>query len=321
LECKIGNTYIMKPPVMEDSPTMVELPNPSQPKGTFTGKPPTAQFGVGDRVKPHTTVSAVVEPEPEHGYAPAAGEILSLFSTPFLRGVIDLDTEVIAQDCRLLCDQVAERTGYNPQHEYTTYFDDDIRTSMHDMGWFKDFSNIIKDSYVTFVTNMFQHPVSHLERDDIHLFAWVSRYTGPHQHEAHNHVNCLISGTYYIKNTDEVTQPIKFWSPNHGVISNHQSVERPQERDNMPNMVFDGVHGSDSTMSYYPQEGQFLLWPSYILHSVPPVMGDVPEDYERISISFNLKHRVETDSNTTGDNMSYSFFEEEVTNEGEAHVK
>lgn len=279
----------MKSPVMEDTPTTVDLPNPN----------PT--------------------PEPietdEHGYKPAYGNILSLFSTPFLRGQLDLDTDVVAEDCRKLVSQVAERVGDNPNHEYTTYFDEDLRMAMNDMGWFKDFSNIIKDSYVTFVTNMFQHPVSHLERDDIHLFAWINRYTGPHQHEAHNHVNCLMSGTYYVKTSEENPQPIKFWSPVHGLLSNHQSVERPQERDGFPNMMFDGVQGSDSTMSYFPQESEFLLWPSYILHSVPPVQSIVGDDYERISISFNLKHRLELDNTTTGDNMSYSFMEEDISDD------
>lgn len=40
---------------------------------------------------------------------------------------------------------------------------------------------------------------------------------------------------------------------------------------------------------------------------VPQYEGELEEDYERITISFNLYHNKPIDSNETGRNLDYSF--------------
>ena len=248
-------------------------------------------------------------------YRPAEGEIVPMFAVPFLRGRIPLDMKQVSEDCRDLVAQVKKIEGDNPATNYTTYFNEDIRISMHELPWFKEFSNVIKDSYVAFCSNMFHHPVGHLQRDDIHLFAWINVYNEPHSHATHNHVNSLMSGTYYIKTNDDAQQ-IKFTSPNICVNANHQAVDRPLQRENYPDFEFDGVEGCDSYARYQPREQEFLLWPSYIQHEVPAVDPSYQQEgdlgYERISLSFNLKHRLPIDNNQTGDNLSYDFLEENV---------
>ncbi|MAL34535.1 MAG: hypothetical protein CMK95_00560 [Pseudomonas sp.] len=240
-----------------------------------------------------------------HAYTPAEGYIMNMFPTPFLRGQIDLDVEEVAQSCRNLVGEVEDGDVFQ---EYTTYFNEEIRTKMHGEEWFRFFSNQIKDSYIAFCQNVFEQPVGHLSRNDIHLFAWISIYNGPHSHATHNHVNSHISGTYYVK-TEKSNQPIKFYNPNMGAIANHQAVDRTITKEDQPNIFFDGVEGCDSSFYYDPVEGEFLFWPSYIMHSVEPAQ-EILEDYERIAISFNLKHADIIDNNTTGDNMSYQFLEE-----------
>ncbi len=287
----------MKPPVMpiEETERKVELP-------------PQVAEGLDDAGISFSEWSEVEPPN----YQPAPAEVLQLFSIPFLRGNMELDTDVIAKSCRELVNQVASETG-DVSREYTTYFDEDVRTKMHETEWFKEFSDKIKDTYITFVTNMFHTPVSHLTRNDIHLFAWINRYTGPHQHSSHNHVNSHMSGTYYVETTNS-SQPIKFQSPNLMGNANHLAVDRPMEKEGFPNMVFDGVTGVDSTIQVYPVNNEFLLWPSYIMHSVEPTQ-EVMEDYERISISFNLKYRQEIDNNLTGHDLNYGhYFETEDIN-------
>jgi uncharacterized protein (TIGR02466 family) len=244
-------------------------------------------------------------------YAPAEGYVMPLFSTPFLRGHLDLDVEVVAQSCR---DLVGEIEDGNVFKEYTTYFNEEIRTKMHEEEWFRSFSNQIKDSYIAFCQNVFEQPVGHLSRNDIHLFAWISIYNGPHSHATHNHVNSHMSGTYYVK-TEKSNQPIKFYNPNQAAIANHLAVDREKEVEGFPNMIFDGVEGCDTAFHYDPQEGEFLFWPSYIMHSVEPA-HEILDDYERIAISFNLKHAEILDNNTTGDNMSYEFLEENAQHDG-----
>jgi|TARA_B110001452_G_C15232785_1_gene426931 uncharacterized protein (TIGR02466 family) len=242
-------------------------------------------------------------------YTPAPASLMQLFSIPFLRGNMEFDTDLIAESCRELVGDIEDG---DVGREYTTYFDEEVRTKMHETEWFKDFSDKIKDTYITFIGSQFHTPVSHLKRSDIHLFAWINRYTGPHQHSSHNHVNSHMSGTYYVETTKS-NQPIKFQSPNLMGNANHFAVDMSGEKEGFPNMVFDGVSGVDSFVQVYPVNDEFLLWPSYIMHSVEPSQEFI-EDYERISISFNLKYRQGIDNNLTGRDMDYGtyFSDEEV---------
>ncbi len=40
-------------------------------------------------------------------------------------------------------------------------------------------------------------------------------------------------------------------------------------------------------MQYHPEDGDILLFPSHLLHSVEPN----PEDRERINIAFNISYK------------------------------
>lgn len=291
----------MKPPVMPDTPRREKNDKQLAHEEKVFGKIRNIEVPAGE----------VLLPPVDLKYRPAAGEVLSLFSTPMLRGHLDLDTDEVAIDCRLMIDEIKERVGDDVNTNYTTYFHEDIRTSMNEKEWFKTFSDVMKDSYITFCSNMFHHPVKHLSRDDIHFFAWVNVYDGQHQHSAHNHVNSMMSGTYYVK-TENSDQPIKFLHPNYTSLAGHLAVDRSFEKEGHPDMMFDGVTGAESSVQFFPKDNQYLLWPSYLLHSVEPLQKPRQEGYERISISFNLKHRLEIDNNTTGNDMSYDFMEEEV---------
>jgi uncharacterized protein (TIGR02466 family) len=241
----------------------------------------------------------------QNSFRPAEAEELALFSIPFLRGYLPLDHDIVAAECRHLVGLCAERHPFDDQKNYTTYFEEDIRIQMHSHKWFKDFSDIIKDTYIKFIFGSFGKKVEHLKRSDIHLFAWISVYNKPHQHEAHNHVNSLISGTYYVKRPDD-GQPIKFQNPNLLANYGHQTDDKPQESEDS-SMLPMGAPSSHGEVMFYPKKGEFLLWPSYIMHSVPNWSDKANDNYERIAISFNLKHREEIDNTDTGTELSYDF--------------
>jgi uncharacterized protein (TIGR02466 family) len=244
-------------------------------------------------------------------FQPARAEVLPVFSTPFLRGQLDLDTDLIAQDCRDLVSEVKKRCPNDNARNYTTYFDDDIRKKMWELDWFKQFSNTIKDTYISFIAGTFEQDVAYLQRNHIHLFAWINVYNKQHQHEIHNHVNSYMSGTYYIETGDNTT-PIRFYSPAQMANFSLQTRDREVEREGLTRVRFLGTAGIENEMSVYPIPNEFLMWPSYILHSVPPIYDEeVTNDYERISLSFNMKHIVPIDENETGDNLSYEFFNNE----------
>jgi len=68
-----------------------------------------------------------------------------------------------------------------------------------------------------------------------------------------------------------------------------------------------GYNETAQEVYVHPVEGEFLLWPSYMYHSVPFQENTEGTDYERISFSFNLHHKIDVDNNETGRNLSYDF--------------
>ena len=148
----------MKPPVMEDVRREKNEQQIEHEEKVF-GKKEQNQFIQTGELPDGATYTS---------YEPAEGMIMPMFPTPFLRGHLNLDVEEVAQSCRDLVGEIEDGDVFQ---EYTTYFNEEIRTKMHETEWFHQFSNQIKDSYIAYCSNVFNMPVSHLERDAIHLFA------------------------------------------------------------------------------------------------------------------------------------------------------
>lgn len=240
-----------------------------------------------------------------NNFQPCETNVDYLFPIPFLSGQLKLDHQRVRQDMDRLIDQVADRHGDDNLSNYTTYFDGDIREQMHLLPWWTSFVNQMKDTYILFVKNVFESDVDYLSRHDIHFFAWMNRYDSHHSHEVHNHVNSLMSGTYYV-DVDEDSQPIKFFNPSVTTIFGHQAGENQHQIQQNEKMTYTGTSGSLYDMTFKAQSGDFALWPSYLMHCVPPD-NTQKESYTRYSISFNLNHSKNLGSYTEGDQMSYDF--------------
>ena len=228
-----------------------------------------------------------------------------IFPTPFLRGELDLPHELIAHNCRQMIETVESRDD-EPRRNYTTYFDQDARLQLLDYNWYNTFSNVIKDTYIKFIAQQWHHDVSYISRHDIHLFAWISVYSHDDFHDFHNHVNSMLSGTYYVK-ADDNAQPIKFLNPNYTTIAQHKA--RDVDMDNFNDMwgtTSTGTTGTQSDLIVHPKTGQFCMWPSYMLHGVT-ASDTLDEEYERIALSFNLMHNEVLNDTESGDQLSYEF--------------
>jgi uncharacterized protein (TIGR02466 family) len=226
-----------------------------------------------------------------------------------LHGELEANHHEIAESCRRAVAKVKRRHKGNTAMDYTTYFDGDIREEMQKESWFIDMTNKLKDTYIDYINATYGCRVAHLTRHDVHFFCWVNVYNKAHHHEMHNHVNSYVSGTYYVK-TDSDSQPIKFVSPNAMMDFGLQTVAHPQPPKNyMPQNT--GILGSgmhESEIMFHPQCGEFLMWPSAMFHSVPPItdFNELPDNYERISISFNLDHaRENLEDKEIGDQFHY----------------
>jgi len=101
---------------------------------------------------------------------------------------------------------------------------------------------------------------------DIELLnSWITN-TGPKEHTVvHNHGEADISGVYYFK-TNTQDGKIYLLNPN-------------------PALAISKFLGADDHVEYPPQEGLFLLFPSWLFHGV----RSNDTDDERISVSFNIR--------------------------------
>ena len=238
---------------------------------------------------------------PQNTYAPCRGEYHQMFPTPMFQGKVNLNHKQVAQHCR---DIVAKVPDGEPTTEYTTYFDEELREETHNQPWFNSFANQMKDSYIAFLREMWLFPTGGINRHDIHFFAWVNVYNEPHTHECHNHVKSRLSGTYYVKTSPE-SEPIKFFNPNMSSIFGHgASDDRMKYTEQLEGS---GTPGGMTDLEFFPKTGDFMLWPSYMLHTVP--MAKSRDNYERISVSFNLQHAEDLGSYQHGDNFDYGILD------------
>ena len=86
----------------------------------------------------------------------------------------------------------------------------------------------------------------------------------------HNHPNCYLSGAYYVK-TSERSGNINFFEP------------KEQKNIRYPN-IKKFTEFSAAITSIKPEEGDLLIFPSYLYHSVSKNLSTE----ERIVISFNI---------------------------------
>jgi uncharacterized protein (TIGR02466 family) len=101
---------------------------------------------------------------------------------------------------------------------------------------------------------------------------WVNVLnTGGHQ-AMHNHANSFISGVVYLTPTHPGSQTVFMKSPGGTdfLFKNDHAGMTP------------GEFSADKWISPAPQPGDMVLFPSYLMHAVPPNQGE-----RRITLSFN----------------------------------
>jgi len=101
---------------------------------------------------------------------------------------------------------------------------------------------------------------------------WVNVLdTGGHQ-SVHNHANSFISGIVYLTPTHPDSQTVFM----KGLGGTDFKFKNDHAR------VQSGPYNSDKWISPAPAPGDMILFPSYLLHSVPPNPGE-----RRITLAFN----------------------------------
>lgn len=100
---------------------------------------------------------------------------------------------------------------------------------------------------------------------------WVNVLDAGGRQAIHNHANSFISGVAYLTPTHPESRTV-FMKATGGDFSfknDHAGVVT-------------GPYNADKWISPQPQPGDVVLWPSYLMHAVPPNQGE-----RRITMAFN----------------------------------
>ncbi len=101
---------------------------------------------------------------------------------------------------------------------------------------------------------------------------WVNVMDAGGRQAMHNHANSFISGVVYLTPTHPGSQTVFMKSP--GGIDFMFKNDHPG--------TTPGEFSADKWISPAPEPGDMVLFPSYLMHAVPPNLGE-----RRITLSFN----------------------------------
>jgi uncharacterized protein (TIGR02466 family) len=101
---------------------------------------------------------------------------------------------------------------------------------------------------------------------------WVNVLDTGGRQAMHNHANSFISGVVYLTNTHPDSCTVFMKSPG--------GTEFAFKNDHAN--VVTGPFNADKWVSPQPSPGDMVLFPSYLMHAVPPNQGE-----QRITLSFN----------------------------------
>jgi uncharacterized protein (TIGR02466 family) len=188
-------------------------------------------------------------------------EVIGLFPIPFLRAPATLGRPLV----QALIEHFAARATRDNNSSAQLTHTEMLRPA--DSPLFVEAAGLITPKLVDFGAHLFGERIGWLLKE-----MWVNVLdTGGHQ-AMHNHANSFISGVVYLTPTHPGSQTVFMKSPGGTdfLFRNDHAGMTPSE------------FNADKWISPAPQPGDLVLFPSYLMHAVPPNPGE-----RRITLSFN----------------------------------
>jgi uncharacterized protein (TIGR02466 family) len=188
-------------------------------------------------------------------------ELIGLFPIPFLRAPETLGQPLV----RGLIEHFAELATRDNNSSLKLAHTEMLRPG--DSPLFIEAASVITPKLVDFGAHLFGERMGWSLKE-----MWVN-VLGSGGHQAmHNHANSFISGVVYLTPTHPGSQTVFMKSPGGTdfLFRNDHSGMTP------------GQFNADKWISPAPQPGDMVLFPSYLMHAVPPNQGE-----RRITLSFN----------------------------------
>lgn len=201
-----------------------------------------------------------------------ATRALTLFATQVYRAPLAgpaLRKELAQAALSLAEDDAAGQTWCeaNAYLGYTSY------ASLNDLPWrmppFKALAKELQPHVMAFADlAAFELADRKLKLDSL----WVNVLPPGAGHSGHIHPHAVVSGTVYVA-LGKGASPLKFEDPRLPML-----MAAPPRRKDAPQAAQPFVY-------FAPDEGDVVLWESWLRHEVPPHQGET----ERISVSFNYR--------------------------------
>lgn len=188
-------------------------------------------------------------------------EIIGLFPIPVMRSSAVLPRPLVAA---LIDHFVARATRDNNTSPRLTHTE---MLKPGDSPLFVEAAGLLTPRLVEFGMHLFGERMGWSLKE-----MWVNVLeTGGHQ-AMHNHANSFISGVVYLTPTHPSAQTVFMKAPGGTDFSFKNDHERTTP----------GPYNADKWISPAPQPGDIILFPSYVMHAIPPNQGE-----RRISLAFN----------------------------------
>jgi len=191
----------------------------------------------------------------------AMDEIIGLFPTPFMRVSAILDPSLTQALVAHFGKLAVCNNNSSPNLSHTEM----LRPT--DSPLFIEAAATISPKLVDFGALMFGEVMPWAIKE-----MWVNVLDEGGRQAMHNHANSFISGVVYLTPTHTESQTVFMKSPGGTdfAFKNDHAGTTP------------GPYSADKWISPAPSPGDMVLFPSYLMHAVPPNQGE-----RRISMSFN----------------------------------
>ncbi len=188
-------------------------------------------------------------------------EVFGLFPTPFMRAPGALDRALMAGLVAHFSTQSGHENNASAHLSHTRM----LRPS--DSPLLVQLATLLTPRLVEFGTLLFGEALGWSVKE-----MWVNLLDTGGRQAMHNHANSFISGVIYLTPTHADSRTVFMKSPG--------GTDFAFRNDHAGSAT--GPYNADKWISPQPEPGDLVLFPSYLMHAVPPNPGE-----RRITLAFN----------------------------------
>jgi len=188
-------------------------------------------------------------------------EVFGIFPTPFMRAPATLGKSLVASLVEHFSAQATRDNSSSANLSHTAML------QPSDSPLLVEAASLLTPKLVEFGVHLFGERLPWSLKE-----MWVNVLDTGGRQAMHNHANSFISGVVYLTPTDPSSQTVFMKSP-----GGSEFMFRNDHQQMTP-----GQFSADKWLSPRPDPGDLVLFPSYLMHAVPPNQGE-----RRITLALN----------------------------------